>query len=478
MNTELHKILKKTKGIITRNTLFKYMIIGGIIGSTLGAVVSILALFLPIYNDVIYSIILLIVGFAGGIIFGVIKRPSMIKAAKSLDKLGLSERIITAYENRAEEDAFSIVQREDALRLVQQINIKKSFKIGIKWRTYVGIVLAIVVIVVTAYIPNNSKELAKEKHDLKEAIEAETDKVEDVIDEVEAMDNLSEEEKKALTEALEEAIKELEEGTSKEELAKASERAALKLNQEANNAENKEAKITLESLAKELTNESINEDLADMEKLQEELESLSESKEGLSSLSEEEKENLSEALKKAAKSIGDENLSKTADKVSEGSATNEDMAKASKSVKNAANKDNNSDSAQTGEGNESANQAGEGNQKGTGTGKGNNSSGDQAGGGWNTGDKNGEEDNSTGTSDMITVPIIEGEDENLTGTGNDNNTGNTSKSNNGLAWSGKKADYNQVIGDYTNSANSKIEKSTYPNGLKSTIKNYFNELNK
>ena len=70
-----------------------------------------------------------------------------------------------------------------------------------------------------------------------------------------------------------------------------------------------------------------------------------------------------------------------------------------------------------------------------------------------------------------------GTDGNLTGNKNENGDTQQVETKTGLNLDGSKANYDKVIGDYTNSALEGANNSNLPESLKDLIKEYFEGLN-
>jgi hypothetical protein len=78
----------------------------------------------------------------------------------------------------------------------------------------------------------------------------------------------------------------------------------------------------------------------------------------------------------------------------------------------------------------------------------------------------------------ITIPDGElGNDDDLTGTSNDNDNMTVEKSDESQTWSGSKISYGQVSGEYKEKAYERLTGSSYPDSMKDRIKTYFEELN-
>ena len=116
-----------------------------------------------------------------------------------------------------------------------------------------------------------------------------------------------------------------------------------------------------------------------------------------------------------------------------------------------------------------------GNGSGNGNGQG---QGSGIGGGKNYGSKEGieKENNRLENKEQITIPGRNtGNDANLTGQIVEGESYQTIGE--GLTWSGEKVDYNEVVGEYTKEAYSRIEKNEVPRGMEDVVKSYFEGIN-
>lgn len=287
--------------------------------------------------------------------------------------------------------------------------------------------------------------------------------------------------------------------TEKEQLAQDLKKKFEKMQQNQETNENKIDKELLESLADMLTEEQMKELLNQIDQANSD-----------GSLTNSEMSQLAESLKEAAGNINLSQLDKNSiDKENQINQSNKEQnanqeentnQEGNKEQENTlkstpdANSNSNSSSGQSENSNSSSgqgNQAGQGNSKGQGEGSGNGSgqgagSGDGAGSGNGTGkgknygSKNGFEKEVTleEKTENVMVPNQEvGTDGNLTGNVNEDGTSYRTDSDQVLSWSGNSVEYNQVIGEYTDKAYSKIENNQVPQGMEDVVKSYFKAIN-
>jgi hypothetical protein len=77
----------------------------------------------------------------------------------------------------------------------------------------------------------------------------------------------------------------------------------------------------------------------------------------------------------------------------------------------------------------------------------------------------------------VTIPKGElGDDENLTGKANGNDTSKKQKSKESATWAGDKVSYGSVSAQYKEKAYKKVNGSNYPGSMKEKIRHYFDGL--
>lgn len=464
----------------------------------IAVVISLIALVLPFYYAIVVATIVLILSFCAGIIWGVWKTPTPMQAALRADAKGHKEKISTAFYLQGKEDAFSQLQKKDAMRIAEQFQIRKEFPIRIAWKRIAVLLLFTVVFVISSLIDTPAKREAFVKHDVSKEAKEELARLEKVEKELEKHPELAQNEAADVKEQLENARKELKEAESYEDLKKAEERINKKMEMASKDIKDKTLAKMLEEAAKEGREaaEEKEEQLAKEAK-----EALEKAEKG----SKKDKEEAYEKLKKLAAATGDDSLSQAAEEYKESSYSDSDyaaatqslnktiqdmqksdMAQNSKNQSNSQNSNNQSNSQNSNgrnSGNSNSNNSGQngngqgdssaGSEGGNGSGENGNGQGD----GWNYGGRKGQE-GAKKTAENITVPDGEiGDDENLTGKANGNDSSTKQKSNQSKAWSGDKVSYGEVSGQYKEKAYKKVDGSSYPGKLKDKIRNYFDGLN-
>lgn len=421
-------------------------------GALAAVLVEGISLFVPFYYANYFAAGCIGVGCLVGIVRAVMTWADEKAAARKLDSFGLQERTLTAYENLDKEDAFTKLQRNDAVQMLKENENNICIPIRPNTRHLLAFIFSLVCVCTLAMVPSVAKEQAKELHALKQEVKEKKKELSSVMDALEDIDtkSLSAEEKKKLQElmkSLEMSKKELDQVDSAQELASANERLQFKYQE------------TAQSLT-----------------------GIDPSKIGV-------KEAQQIAQAASGQTGGSSNGNDTAGangQLADGSNNNGDSQSSSGDGNNGNNGNNTS-----GDGNSTENGNGDGNGNGNGNGQGNgdgNGSGSGNGNGQENGNGNGNGSgsgngsgrgtgSSSATHDYVTVPNKVGDDSSLHGDKTGKNNSDYYRAQNGLTWEGDHVSLDSVIADYTQSAYEGISAGRYPSGMENVIKDYFKNLN-
>ena len=488
MDSKIRQFVYRVRSRLREQLVVDNLIRFVIGGMCIAVFVSLVALVVPFYYAILVATAVLVTFFFAGIIWGVRKTPTPMQAALKADAKGYQEKISTAFFLLGKEDPFSVLQKKDALHIVEHFQVRKEFPIRLAWKR-VGIMLLLTtVFLTTSLLDTPAKRDAAIKHDVKQEAKEEIARIEKVQKELEKNPELNQDEVADIQEQLENAKQELKEAEDYQDLQKTEERLQKKMEMASKDVEDQTLGEILQQAAKEAQESSLeeNELLA-----QEAEEALEKAQNG----DEKDKQEAYEKLKELAAKTGDEQLSQAAEAYKDGEYSDSAYANATQSLKqnrqnadyaqNNKNQSNNNgqDNANSSNTNQNSNQQnsnqnssqnGNGNGTGTGNGSGN---GNGSGAGWNYGGREGQEGERK-TREDITIPDGEvGDDENLTGKGNDNDSSTKQKSSQSKTWSGNKVSYDEVSGKYKEKAHKKVNGSNYPSKMKDRIKRYFDGLN-
>lgn len=421
-------------------------------GALAAVLVEGISLFVPFYYANYFAAGCIGIGCLVGIVRAVMTWADEKAAARKLDSFGLQERTLTAYENLDKEDAFTKLQRNDAVQMLKENENNICIPIRPNTRHLLAFIFSLVCVCTLAMVPSVAKEQAKELHALKQEVKEKKKELSSVMDALEDIDtkSLSAEEKKKLQElmkSLEMSKKELDQVDSAQELASANERLQFKYQE------------TAQSLT-----------------------GIDPSKIGV-------KEAQQIAQAASGQTGGSSNGNDTAGangQLADGSNNNGDSQSSSGDGNNGNNGNNtsgdgNSTENGNGDGNGNGNGNGQGNGDGNGSGSGNgNGQGNGNGNGNGSGSGNGSgrgTGSSSATHDYVTVPNKVGDDSSLHGDKTGKNNSDYYRAQNGLTWEGDHVSLDSVIADYTQSAYEGISAGRYPSGMENVIKDYFKNLN-
>ena len=202
-------------------------------GALAAVLVEGISLFVPFYYANYFAAGCIGIGCLTGLVRTFLTWADMKAAAKKLDSFGLQERTMTAYENLDKEDAFTKMQRNDAVQMLKENESNIRISIKPNTRHLLAFVFSLACVGTLALVPSVAKEQAKEQHALKQEVKEKKKELSSVMDALEDIDtkSLSAEEKKKLQElmkSLEMSKKELDQVDSAQELASANERLQFK----------------------------------------------------------------------------------------------------------------------------------------------------------------------------------------------------------------------------------------------------------
>lgn len=485
----VHKVRRRIRGQVIRTTLCNAACVGLIVACG----ISFLSLRIPIYYAVVMEAAVLGCAVVAGIGLGIYRSPSLQQAALYMDRKGYQEKITTALYLRGKEDAFSTLQKEDAVHVIGTISVPKEFPVRISVKkacTFLGLVL---LLLGSSMVDSQVRQTARDQHMVQQDKKKEIAKVEKVKKAIEQNEEISKTEAAKAIQELEQTKKELTKAESRRDLQLAKERYLKKMQQTARNTKDVALEKTLQKQADRTQKEQEKEKQELEQKAQQALE---QAKDG----SRKDKQEAYEQVREYAQSNGLSGLEKQIENYKSSNYSDADYVKAKATMTQAktdrqqtagqasASSDRSANRDQTAQGNKSTNgkqQAsngqGNGNQSNHSGAANSNSpgggSGAATGSGWNRGSTVGREGDKK-IAETVTIPGgTLGDDENLSGKANDNDQVQRSKADQANAVAGNKVDYGKVSAEYKQKAYKQVDGASYPTKLKNQIRNYFDGLN-
>lgn len=512
---KIRRFVYKIRERLREQSLIDYVLRLSVLGLFAALILSLISLFVPFYYAVLAAVGIVAFAVVLGIVLGFQRAPGPMEAALRADAKGYKEKISTAFFLAGREDSFGRLLKEEVLEIANRFSIRREFPLRVSWKHFLVMLLLAASFVATSMMSTPAREQARAYHAVKKDVKEEIAQLEKVEKAIAEQKEIPENELAETKEQLENAKKQLSEVKSREEMKKATDRIAKKMEQKSEQTENKTlsealnqaAKDTKEreadrekelaKAAKEAMEQAAEGSRADKQKAYEKLSELAQSLDSaqLKQAAESYKESdFSDSDYAAAKSAMNQALDKAQENANayanasnqnpnqNGTQNTQTSNQATVSSQSNPNSQNNNQSVtnagqgQSGSGAQGQGENGNQGQGQSGSGNGGNN-GSSNGGGWNYGSKNGKEGPAK-TGEDITVPEGElGNDENLTGKANGNESSQMAESNQANTWSGNKVSYGQVSGKYKDKAYKKINGSNYPGKLKDKIRNYFEGLN-
>ena len=476
----VHKVRRRIRGQVIRTTLCNAACVGLIVACG----ISFLSLCIPIYYAVVMEAAVLGCAVVAGIGLGIYRSPSLQQAALYMDRKGYQEKITTALYLRGKEDAFSTLQKEDAVHVIGTISVPKEFPVRISVKkacTFLGLVL---LLLGSSMVDSQVRQTARDQHMVQQDKKEEIAKVEKVKKAIEQNEEISKTEAAKAIQELEQTKKELTKAESRRDLQLAKERYLKKMQQTASNTkdvayrtqkEQEKEKQELEQKAQQALEQAKDGSRKDKQEAYEQVREYAQSN-GLSGLEKQienyKSSNYSDAdyvKAKATMTQAKTDRQQTAGQASASSdrpANRDQTAQGNKTT-------NGKQQASNGQGNgNQSNHSGAANSNSPGGG-----SGAATGSGWNRGSTVGREGDKK-TAETVTIPDgTLGDDENLTGKANDSDQVQRSKADQANAVAGNKVDYGKVSAEYKQKAYKQVDGASYPTKLKNQIRNYFDGLN-
>ena len=210
VDTRITKFIKKVQKRITEQIVLRFAGYGIAGGLFVAVICSVIALFVPWYYAPLYAVGAVVIGGLSGLCVGIRKHPDMERAALMLDAHGFHERLITSYGLLGRQDIYSHLQKQDTVSRLNSFEIRKVFPIKFRWQMLLALLLLAGAFVGITMIQTPAKEQAADYQEIVRQIDDELEKIDDTIEQVQNMEELSDEEKQDLIGTLERAREELE----------------------------------------------------------------------------------------------------------------------------------------------------------------------------------------------------------------------------------------------------------------------------
>ena len=188
--------------------MLKYLTLGML--SAMGVMLLIVGLsfLIPIENLWTYSLVAGLLTVIFIIVVGWIKRPTVYEVARTTDKFGLNEKVLTACELDDRDDRMASMQRTDAIETLSKFD-KKRIALSIS-KSHIVVFLALTLaLVLTNLIPNPMDRLIQERKGLRAEIDKQLEELKDTENELVAEEGITEEQRQELAKLVDELAEQL-----------------------------------------------------------------------------------------------------------------------------------------------------------------------------------------------------------------------------------------------------------------------------
>lgn len=324
---ELLKELRPLKIKLILEIFINWIIIGLMVGLGLSSIIIIISKFIFVDKILIKIFVAFAVGLAFGLTMAVIKRPNIKKVAIVGDGLGFKERFITAVEilnGKNKDEPISKLLIKDAVETAKNANFKKLYKINISNKRYITLGLAILVMIVSGFMPSWKSEQIKKQAELQKN-----------INNIEELSNKIEEPE--LKKELKELKKDLKKSKTTSEMVEAIQKTQQQLKKIQNKSVAKNLKELGEKLSENESTKSLGESLknASTEGIKQQIEKI---KDLVNKIPKENLKALSKQIDKIANELSENNELKDLMKSLAESLSSGDYEKATSTIDNISNK--------------------------------------------------------------------------------------------------------------------------------------------
>ena len=328
MDSKILNFVKKVRGRLKEQTVIDGIMISVVIGLSLSLVVLISSLWISMYYAIPISVGMVLLSFAVGIVVGIRKAPTLEQAALRADAKGYKEKFVTALMLVGKDDAFSRMQKQDAVKNMEVFQIKKEFPIRLSLKKCLVLTVLVLVFGITAMLDTPAKRLAITMHDVKKDSLAEIEKLERLKKEISKVEKLSDKEKTEIKEQIDLTAQEMRTAKSYEELKKAEDIITKKLEMKAANMENVKAKNALEKTVSD--NKA-----SQAKKVENAMKEAESAMKNANSEDEKDKRDAYEKLNKLAEISGNDALKKVAENYKKSDYSNSDYLAANQALQDA-----------------------------------------------------------------------------------------------------------------------------------------------
>jgi len=177
--------LERTFAPVKRRRVAQHMLqclCGGVLASLAAVLLlCILSFFVPLETFWRICSIAAVVSVVLSLIVGWATRPSSFQIACAVDRLGLQEKVMTALERKDRNDAFSILQRQDAISSLAGFDRKRMpMKVSKRFLLSAGVLAGLILFL--SFLPNPMDRVIRQRHRVQEEVRSQLANLEETAE--------------------------------------------------------------------------------------------------------------------------------------------------------------------------------------------------------------------------------------------------------------------------------------------------------
>ena len=175
---------------------------GMLMGTATGILLCVLAFLVPIPWSLLWASLAIMAGSAIGYVLPLFLPWSMTKRMQCIDAYGFEERMQTMWEWRDGTDAFARLQREDAMKHLQEKKARDQISFSFERKNWIGLACGLAVIGLLSIVPNPQRAALAEKANAKTIMQEQAMRIENEMKGIAENKKIDAEIKKQLNEEL------------------------------------------------------------------------------------------------------------------------------------------------------------------------------------------------------------------------------------------------------------------------------------
>ena len=206
MDNRIHLFVSRVRARIREQIMIEQLFRCTGWGLLFAVVIVLFSLAIPFFYATLVATTAVLLSFLWGIVEGIRKTPSHMEAALQADAKGYREKLSTAYDLQGKTDPFSLLQKKDAVKIMNTFQIRKAFPLKIRARQVIPVLLFAVLFVVCGMIDTPAKHVAKTRNAVHKEVKEEIVRLEKVEKGLRETKDITKDELKEVQEQIENDI--------------------------------------------------------------------------------------------------------------------------------------------------------------------------------------------------------------------------------------------------------------------------------